>query len=240
MPLSFDVLARAPLLPVLVAQAVAVRRNALILPEPPGARSGRIGRGDPLRVLIAGDSSAAGVGAPAQDEALSGQLARALAPHFKLSWRLEAATGATTKATIASLSQMAAEPFDIAVLALGVNDVTRMVSRRKWSGQQRALHGLLRERFGVRRIYASGLPPMGLFPLLPQPLRWVLGAHSARLDGALAGIAAQSDMVSHIPFDFPHQARFFAEDGYHPSPVAYTHWGGVLKKRIMKDHGFWR
>lgn len=233
--IPFDVLARLPLLPLLLAQAVVVRRKALILPEPPGARSGHAGIGPALRVLIAGDSSAAGVGAPSQGAALSGQLARALTPHFRVRWRLEARTGITTGETLAHLSRLEPEPFDIAILALGVNDVTRVVTRRRWVALQQGLHHLLQDRFGVRHIYASGLPPMGLFPLLPQPLRWTLGAHAGRLDEALAAIAAQGSNVRHIPFDFPQHARFFADDGYHPSPVAYAHWADVLTRLILRD-----
>jgi len=226
-------------LPLLLAQAVAVRRRALILPEPAGRRHGSTGSGASLRLLIIGDSSAAGVGARAQEAALSGQLANALAPHFRLTWRLEARTGATTRTTLASLSRLPPEPFDAAVIALGVNDVTRAVPRRRWVRRQQTLHGMLQDKFGVRRIYASGLPPMGLFPLLPQPLRWVLGAQAKRLDRALAGIAAEDNPVCHVAFDFPHQAQFFAEDGFHPSPVAYTHWANVLKKLIMRDRAEW-
>jgi hypothetical protein len=47
--------------PLLVAQAVATRRRALVLPEAGGPREGRLGarEGRAVRVLIAGDSSAA-------------------------------------------------------------------------------------------------------------------------------------------------------------------------------------
>lgn len=233
--IPLDVLARAPLMPLLLAQAVALRRKALILPEPPGARAGHSGSGPPLRLLIVGDSSAAGVGAPTQSAALSGQLVSALAPKFRVTWRLEAKNGATTGSAMASLADLSAEPFDIAVLALGVNDVTKATTRRQWTDRQQALHRLLQDRFGVTRIYASGVPPMGLFPLLPQPLRWVLGRQADRLDAALAGISAQGTSVRHIPFDFPHEARFVAKDGYHPSPVAYTHWANVLTGLIIRD-----
>ena len=233
--IPFDVLARVPLLPVLLAQAVAVHRNALSLPEPPGARAGTAGKGTPLRLLIVGDSSAAGVGAPTQDAALSGQLVRALAGHFRVSWRLVATTGDTTRAVLTRIPLLEPDPYNIAILALGVNDVTRAVPTRQWIARQRALHQLLRDRFSITRIYASGLPPMGMFPLLPQPLRWILGSQANRLDDALAEIAAQDKSVCHIPFDFPHEAKFMARDGYHPSPVGYAHWADVLKKLILAD-----
>jgi hypothetical protein len=58
--------------PLLLAQGLYVRRKTPLLPEPPGARSGFAGTGRLLRVLILGDSAAAGVGAASQLSALSG------------------------------------------------------------------------------------------------------------------------------------------------------------------------
>ena len=68
------------LAPVLVAQAMRTRRRAPVLPEAAGAarRPRRAAAHGALRVLIAGDSSAAGVGVAHQDQALAGHLARAL------------------------------------------------------------------------------------------------------------------------------------------------------------------
>ena len=67
------------LAPLLVAQALATRRRAPVLPEAEGPREGRVGRGaGALRLLIAGDSSAAGVGVAHQRDALAGHLTRAL------------------------------------------------------------------------------------------------------------------------------------------------------------------
>lgn len=227
-----DQFLRLPLAPVLAVQALAVRRRALILPEPPGPRAGRAGSGPRLRLLIIGDSSAAGVGADSQAAALAGRLAGLLARRFDLIWRLEARTGWTTRDALAALAALPAERFDLAVLALGVNDVTHAVPLRLWLARQTALHDRLRDRFGVGRIIASGLPPMGQFPLLPNPLRWVLGRQAARFDRALAGLAATTPDLSHLPLDLPHDARFVAADGFHPSPDAYREWARMLAAAI--------
>lgn len=227
-----DQILRLPLLPLLVAQAVWVRSRAAFLPEPGGPRNGRAGTGPRLRLLIAGDSAGAGVGAETQDQALSGQLAAALGLRHDVHWRLEATTGHTTRDTIAMLQALPKERFDVAVLSLGVNDVTRLTSRTQWLARRRALHALLRDKFGVRRIVASGVPPMGHFPLLPQPLRWVLGRQAARLDAGLAELAAESGDVVHVPLDLPYEPRFVAADGYHPSPAAYVEWARLLAARI--------
>lgn len=232
MPVSPDLLARVPLAPVLAAQAVLVRRRALVLTEPPGPRTGVAGDGPGLRLLIVGDSSAAGVGAPTQDAALSGRLVAELGRRYRVAWRLEARTGATTGTALDSLSRLDPERFDVAVIALGVNDVTRLVPRRVWAARQAKLHDLLSDRFGAARIVASGLPPMGQFPLLPQPLRWVLGAHAARLDTALADMAPRRTGLVHVPMDMPFDPRYVAEDGFHPSPAGYAEWARVLAGKV--------
>lgn len=205
-----------------------VRRRALVLPEPPGPRAGTAGSGPPLRLFVVGDSSAAGVGAGTQAAALTGNLVAELAPRFRLSWRLEAATGATTAGSIARLQRMPPEPFDVAVIALGVNDVTHATSRRTWIKRRASLHRLLVDRFGVCRIIASGVPPMGHFPLLPQPLRWVLGCQAARFDADLSAMAQRDRNLVHVPMDMPYDSRFVAEDGFHPSPAAYAEWARLL------------
>lgn len=235
MRLALDVPARVPLAPILLAQALMVRKQAQLLPEPPGARAGVSGEGPPLRLLILGDSSAAGVGAPTQAAALSGQLVAQLQGSFRVTWQLEARTGATTATTLSSLARLPEDRFDVAVTALGVNDVTRVVTRRQWIARQTAMHELLRQRFGVPRILATGMPPMGRFPLLPQPLRWVLGQQAERFDLALRELLAVQSDAEHVSVDFPHDPRFAASDGFHPSPDAYAHWAEILARRIIQS-----
>ena len=69
--------AALPCAPLLLWQGRRVRRDTPKLPEAEGPRDGIAGAdrpGRPLRLLIVGDSSAAGVGASVQDEALAGRL----------------------------------------------------------------------------------------------------------------------------------------------------------------------
>ena len=57
--------------PIMYIQGMLVRKYAAELPEAIGPRTGIIGEGKPLRVLVLGDSSAAGVGVETQDEAIA-------------------------------------------------------------------------------------------------------------------------------------------------------------------------
>lgn len=225
-----DLLLRLCLAPLLLAQAIWVRMRAMHLPEPPGARCG--GEGHGLRLLILGDSSAAGVGAGDQSRALAMQLAATLAQDGPLIWHLEAATGATTSDSLEKLPLLPKAAFDLAVLVHGVNDTTRFVSARRFKAQQNALFAALRARHAVRRFILSGVPPMHQFPLLPQPLRWVLGCHARRLDQVLAELAQEHSDVTHLALDLPYEPHLVARDGYHPSEAAYALWAGHLAQMI--------
>src|SRR5512139_1667681 len=88
--------------PLLVAQAMHTRARVPRLPEAAGARDGVVGRGPvALRLLIAGDSSAAGVGVATQQQALAGQLVPRLAARRSapIHWALLARSGLTTAQT---------------------------------------------------------------------------------------------------------------------------------------------
>lgn len=230
-----DMPARVALFPILAAQALAVRKRALKLPEASGPRSGDAGDGPPLRLLVLGDSSAAGVGADHQDQALSGQLVDRLARTRRVTWRLEAETGHTTKDALARLDRMGPAQFDVAVVALGVNDVTRAVPLRLWLNRQQELIHRLTRGFGVTQICLSGLPPMGEFPLLPHPLRWVLGRQAQRFDSHLREFARDHDHVSVTPLEFDLSVDHMAEDGFHPGPEVYAAWADLLVRQIFSD-----
>ncbi|MCW9043337.1 MAG: SGNH/GDSL hydrolase family protein [Pseudopelagicola sp.] len=233
MALAGDRLLQLSLAPLLVAQALWVVARAERLPEPPGPRSGHIGHGKPLRLLILGDSSSAGVGAETQESALSGALARALAPHVSLDWHLEGETGATTKTSLAKLAALPDRPFDLALLIHGVNDTTRLTAPATFRSRQIALMEALTARHGVTRFILSGIPPMQHFPLLPQPLRGVLGRHAARLDAELARLASERAGVEHLPLALPFEPHLVARDGFHPSQAAYTLWAAMLSDPIL-------
>lgn len=240
MPLPLDLPAKLALAPLLAAQGLTVRRRALILPEAAGPREGRTGPDNtaPLRLLIIGDSSAAGVGAPDQASALAGTLAQRLGAERAVHWRVIARTGATSAATLRRLqaeppASGAAPGFDVAIVALGVNDVTHMVRIKPWLASLAELRATLASRFGVTSVLHSGLPPMGSFPALPQPLRWVMGRTAARFDAALAADVAGLETVHHLAFDMPLARDLMAEDGFHPSPAGYAAWAQGLAPAVL-------
>lgn len=217
---------RLALAPILVPQALGVRRRALVLPEAAGPRQGVVGQGPRLNLLILGDSSAAGVGATHQGEALAGRLVAELARDFTVQWQLEARTGATSAQTLARLKRLETGPLDAAVTALGVNDLTRQVPLGRWRAQQDAIAQELAQR-GAAIVLRTGVPPMARFPLLPRPLRDVLGAQARRFNAALAADSGPGRAM--LPFDaVPLDPGLMAADGFHPGPALYALWAQAL------------
>lgn len=236
---------RLPLLtlvlsPALLIQGQWVKKNIIRLPEPVGARSGVIGTGQSLRLLILGDSAAAGVGVDHQDEALAGQLVKQLSQHYQVHWRLEATTGHTSEDVIERItSQIEAQAYDVVVTSVGVNDVTRLLSPKKWIGLQQQLLQQIKQKFQPKQILLTSVPPMHLFSALPQPLRWHLGSYAQAMNLALAKLlATQTDCQQiTLPLEQGQRDIPLASDGFHPSAVVYQAWAETIVAAI-KAHQF--
>jgi hypothetical protein len=168
-------LATATLGPLLLLQGRHVRRVTPRLAEAAGPRDGTAGDGPPLRLLIAGDSAAAGVGVPVQGRALSGQLVAALAATHRVSWRLIARTGWTTRDLLVQIEAEPAARFDIAVTSLGVNETTGGVPPARWLRDQAALVALLSHTSASRTCSCPRCRPWGAFPRFRSRCAGILG-----------------------------------------------------------------
>jgi lysophospholipase L1-like esterase len=237
------------LAPVLVAQAMATRKRAPVLPEASGPRQGRVGDGgDALQILIAGDSSAAGVGVAHQDQALAGHLTRALYRRTgrAVHWTLHARSGFTTlqvhallrahleQARHAAGDEASAPRIDTAVVVTGVNDVIDLLPPQRALRHRAELADWLLGDCGAAHVLFAPLPPVHRFPLLPQPLRRVMGDDARRHDEAMARWAATRRDVSHIAIHFDLSAEAMAEDGFPPGEPVYRACGEALAACIAR------
>jgi lysophospholipase L1-like esterase len=225
--------------PVLLWQGRQVRQRALQLPEAAGPRQGVEGRGPTLlRLLVVGDSAAAGVGVAHQHQALAAPLAAALARRRggAVAWQLLATTGHQAGDALAALQTAALQPADLMLVALGVNDAVAQTSPRHWLATLDALHAQAVASAGVRYSLHTALPPMGDFPLLSQPLRWVLGRDARRLDQALRAHLAHRPDRGHAPLPSVPPgiaaADWMARDGFHPGQLGYQAWVQALAAQV--------
>jgi len=220
-----DLAAKVALGPVLFVQAGRIRRTALELPEPEGERSGIEGDGGlRLRLLVAGDSSAAGVGARTQDEALVAPLARRLALRLAggVQWQLVAESGLTSEGVLNKLMHAQVQTADVAVVICGVNDITKSQAFAQALAKRLQIAEWLRDHAGVRQVLFPALPEMETFPAIPQPLAWWAGQAARRSNRLQQRWARDSEFISHVPMDGIAHPDLFCEDGFHPAPALYA------------------
>lgn len=223
--------------PILLAQGYYTRKITPVLPEPQGERQGRVGTGQALKLLILGDSAAAGVGVDSQQEALSGQLLSLLAPHFDLHWQLQAKTGHKTQDLLDQLMYCPQMQFDAVITSVGVNDVTSQVSPRLWLQQQERFLDLIQTRFLAPHVFITSVPPMHQFPALPQPLRWYIGSRAKAFNKNLKRLVAAKTYCTLLEADLSLSPSVMAIDGFHPGPAVYTRWAECVAGEIMRRFG---
>lgn len=239
--------ALATLGPVLAYQGIKVRRNTPQLPEAKGNRSGQLGDGEPLSLVILGDSAAAGVGVESQQQALSGALSKLLSSKFALSWHLLARSGNTTQDCIELLAKRRdlLPKADVVLLSLGVNDVIKLNHRGRWLKQLNTLLALIEDQAQAKLILITKVPPMGLFPALPQPLRWFMGYKASWFNQGLEAELANTGDVSMNRaqhslleiadvMDAKAVKGLMARDGFHPGEKIYQRWAEVSAQYVAR------
>ena len=212
--------------PVLVTQGLRVRRTVLRLPDADGLIGEVAGSGEPLRLVVVGDSVAAGVGVDHHRETLTGELARLLAVTggHAVTWEVIAKTGATAgevAALVRDRPEVAAA--DVLLLSVGVNDAKNLHGDRRWRTELGDLLDGLRRTAPGAQLILLGLPPMEAFPSLPWPLSAILGARARRVDAIARDLVAARPDVRRVELELPTEPALFARDGFHPSAVVHAH-----------------
>lgn len=150
-----------------------------------------------------------------------------------MTWTVCARTGATASYTARKLVPAAPVAQDLVVVALGVNDALRIRSPRAWHQQVARVLDALGPHLGPSgRIVLAGVPDLGSFPALPQPLRAVLGWHAGSLERQLRSLAAKRPGVLHVPGPQLAGEGLFAADAFHPSALAYSRWAAHLADAV--------
>lgn len=225
------------LFPALLIQGNRVKKNTIRLSEAEGARDGITGQGQTLTLLILGDSAAAGVGVVHQNDALLGAVVSALQHQYQVHWRLEAQSGDTTSQVIQKTQKMVNQKYDVVVTSVGVNDVTRLMSARTWIKQQQQFYQLIQAKFQPELIIATGVPPMHLFPALPNPLSWLFGQYAKQMNLQLEKMVSKQKDMQWIEYDIQKYQSMnlkMAKDGFHPSKEIYQIWGKEVADRILE------
>ena len=221
--------------PVLLYQGNRTRKVTPRLPEAQGSRSGQYGdRGPEFRILVIGESTAAGVGVARHEQGLASQIA--LQIHTRsgqtVSWCTFGVNGIRLGQLNTTLANVELPQADAVVLSMGVNDTTGFTPRRQFRQQLMALREEVRPRHPAP-LYLLSVPPMHLFTALPSPLRHIMGWRARQLNRVYEELAKQA------PGDFRYlsypaltDTSLLASDGYHPGESGYRAIAEALAERI--------
>ena len=228
-------LTTALIFPVLLYQGKKARHTTPRLPEAGGSPSGQYGEGNPAsRILVIGESTAAGVGVETHDQGLASQLAREIHERTgqTIAWHTFGVNGIRLGALIHTLETAELPEADVVLLSMGVNDTTGFTPRFRFRRQLQALRELLAPRYSGPILLLS-VPPMHLFTALPSPLRHVMGWRARQLDNLYIRLARQfPEDFRYVNYPVVTDPELLARDGYHPGQKGYRYIAEALADRV--------
>jgi lysophospholipase L1-like esterase len=204
----------------------------------------RRGDVDPLRLLVLGDSIAAGLGAERRKETFGARLAIRLAKatHRPVRLRTEAVVGSESADLAAQLARLEdGYRADVAVIVVGGNDVTHRVP---------VSHSVRHLEKAVETLQARGIPvvvgtcpDLGALRPVPQPLRSLGGLASRQLAAAQRAAVvrrgAHAVSLARVvgPVFVSNPEEMFSLDRFHPSPLGYKRTAKAMLPSVLAALG---
>ncbi len=220
-----------PFAPFLYLQGQYTRRKVGRLPDARGETAGKFGdKTESVKLLAIGESTVAGVGAQTHETALTGQFAKHLSNRIgkTVEWFAIGRSGIRAGETIRELvPKIPDEKFDYIMVGLGGNDVLKLSSPLRWRRDMIRLLGILREKNPTAKIFITNAPAVRLSPVLPQPIKFILGHLSALHDKNTKEFTREMKDVFYYHQPTEVVEGFFA-DGLHPSEKGYDVWSETI------------
>jgi lysophospholipase L1-like esterase len=236
----------ASLYGLLRAEATIARRTIGDADGDPPDSSGWYGQGHPgpaIKVVLLGDSSAAGYGVEQVQETPGANLASGLAEGAdrRVYLRSFAFVGAQTRDLSAQIDRAIGIEPDVAVILVGVNDVTH--SRRPSESVRLLGAAVRRLREAGTEVVVGTCPDLGSIEPIATPLRQVARLWSRRLAAAQTIVTVEAggrtvSLGSVLGSEFEATpSLFFGPDRFHPSAVGYASLASVLLPSVLAAVG---
>jgi lysophospholipase L1-like esterase len=232
---------------VLITEARLARRWVGVPTEFPPSDEGTYGfcAGEPLSMVILGDSSAAGLGVTRPDQTLGSHVARGLAAVAERPVRLRnvAMVGARSADLDRQVTQALQAHPDVAVIMIGVNDVTHRVAIPSAVAALSA--AVTRLRGADCQVVVGTCPDLGTIKPISQPLRYLARRQSRQLAAAQTIVVVEAggrtvslgDLIGPEFSAAPHE--MFSPDRFHPSPAGYASAAMAVLPSVCAALGYW-
>jgi lysophospholipase L1-like esterase len=219
--------------PVLFLLGQKVRARTVRMVPPPGPITGKInGKGETLRLLVIGDSSAAGVGANHTSECLGPVIAENLnrATGQPVEWRM-----AGSNSAIASelrdhvIPHLPHENWTHILFTVGTNDAKNFVTARGFTKGFGGLIYALKAKFPDARLVWSPIIDMEKMPTLTPFLARMLNIRARLLNAIGTDLCRERYAIAADPLPIS-IGDGFAADGFHANGKAYKVWADHVMK----------
>ena len=223
-------------LPVYAWQGLAVRRRTERLTPPEGASLHTIpGRGEPVRLLVIGDSSAASVGIDDPAYGLAARLAHGinLETGRPVAWRAAGFNSATSgQLRDHVVPNLAAEPWSHIVVSVGTNDAKNFHTVARFKKEFGGLLYAIRAKWPLARIVWSPVIDMTRVPALPSALGRILEIRAQAINAMGIRLCHERGALpaTRLPIIDP---AGFSSDGFHASRAGYQAWADHVLSFLM-------
>jgi lysophospholipase L1-like esterase len=205
------------------------------------------GVGDPVELIVLGDSSAAGMGADNRYQTVGAIIANGVSaltgrPVHLTNTAVVGAESSGLELQLANALDQVARPH-VAIIMVGANDVTHRINKavavRHLETTVRALRALGTE------VVVGTCPDLGTIQPIPQPLR-LIGRRWSRDMAAAQTVAvveaggrtvSLGDLLGPEFAERPHE--MFSADRFHPSPAGYARAASALLPSVYAALGVW-
>lgn len=179
------------------------------------------GLGEPLDLMVLGDSAAAGYGNSDARDAFPYQLGSRMAD--RLGARVRISSLATSGARTADLTTdqvplLARDGADVVVVSVGVNDAIGRRRAPQVHADTSELLDAVAAAVPEATVVLVGCPDLSTAPGFPSPLGHLVGWRGKVVRRAQAAAAAEHE-VAFVAYPRPPDPEMFGPDGFHPGPA---------------------
>lgn len=221
---------------VLGAEVWLALRREYLPSDPPLELAASFGPQDaePLRFVVLGDSTSAGIGSGGAENAYPTLLARRLAADTdrRVELTVLGVSGARTSDVLHDqVPQVAALDPDLVFVGIGANDVTHLTPLDDIKEDMEAI--LERLAATDADIVVAGAPDMRVYAW-HQPLRYITYLRGLQVADAIEEVAHAKDvavveLAEETGHFFAEQPEaHFSEDEFHPSALGYQRWADAI------------